>query len=646
MYCSTVGNDGSRRAHYTTRLIDATDSGKNNLWEVFLHGMERANAVPDFLGRQVDGRYEFITYRQVRDNTITLVRALDFLGYKIQEKIGIFSVNSPEWVIVDLTCNAGNYVSVPMYPTLNDESLIHIINQTEMRCIFTTGDKSSRLLNIIQQGSARSLELIVVMDDTATDEPELHSDLDVVVVNMRTFIKTSVEKEDSFRYGDIAHHEDVATICYTSGTTGLPKGVILTHGNILAELAALSEAANRGCLFDARVDDYHISYLPLSHIFERVMVAFITNAGGKIGFYRNAGATTEERASALLDDIARLKPTIFVSVPRVYNRIYNKILSTVERKGTITRMLFERAVKKKTTNLKTKGVVTHPFWDSVVFSTIKESLGGRVRIMVTGSAPIASQVVDFLRIAFGVEFYEGYGQTETTAALSATLKHEVEGGNVGVPIPCCEVKLVDVADMGYFTTDKPFPRGEIYARGNQVFPGYYKDHQKTVESFASDGWYKTGDIGMWDSKGRLVVVDRLKCIFKLAQGEYVAPEKVENCMTTFCDLVANILVTGDSLHDYPVAIVVPKHVEGKSLNKEYKDEILKEMSNVGRSNGLKGYEIPRQVTLVEEFPDHLWTPTYKLKRNVARNHFADQVQSLYREEDEASTARSATYLPS
>lgn len=200
--------------------------------------------------------------------------------------------------------------------------------------------------------------------------------------------------------------------------------------------------------------------------------------------------------------------------------------------------------------------VHHTLFDFLVFKKVRERLGGRIRALVTGGAPLATEVIEFLRIAFSCDVFEGYGQTETCAAGTITAPGDYSLGHVGPPFPCCEVKLIDVAEMSYLTSDKPFPRGEICFRGHNVFRQYYKDPQKTKETVDANGWCHTGDIGMFDAQGRTRIIDRKKNIFKLAQGEYISPERIENIYANN-EFVAQAFVYGDSLQATLVAIIVP-----------------------------------------------------------------------------------------
>jgi len=630
--------------------VSSRDSNVNNLWENFLLGASSGDG--DYLGKrslQQDSHYTWETYGQIKTRALALSNVMVSMGFEENENIGIFSINTPEWVVVDLALAASKLVSVPMYSTFGEEAMCHIISKTQMKVIFASGSKSRDIMQL-PLDQIPTIEVIIVMDDDVPRGEEMETYRSAYDNKIPKFISISDFTanwntfDDKFT-GRTASPEDLATICYTSGTTGLPKGVMLTHGNILSELAALELSAKNGNLFTPSTEDIHISYLPLAHIFERVMIAFITRAGGKIGFFR--GILGERASEKLMEDICELKPTIFISVPRVYNRLYEKVMLTVEEQGGLSRFLFEHATKKKLRMLKERSKTTDFIWDKLIFSKLRERLGGRVRVMVTGSAPLAPKVMDFLRIAFNAEVYEGYGQTETSAGLSATTKGDIESGHVGMPLLCCEIKLLDIPELKYTNNDKPYPRGEILVKGNQVFKGYYKDDEKTKEAFTEDGWYRTGDVGSIDEKGRIRIIDRQKCIFKLSQGEYVAPEKVETIISTYCDAVSQIFVTGDSEESYVVAIVVPStehfsiKMDWSGLNRNHNatminmgnnthDYILKEIKRVGKENGLNGYEIPQKIKLIDEpFSEDLMTPTFKLKRNVARDYFADSIKQLY-----------------
>ena len=329
-----------------------------------------------------------------------------------------------------------------------------------------------------------------------------------------------------FAYNSFASNS--SHIVTNTGTTGLPKGAVLTHKNLLSFAAAANELMKRGEVYQFTKEDSYLSYLPLAHVFERVVVVTLIYAGGQVGFYQ--GDTLK-----LLDDVAELKPTIFASVPRLYNRIYDKVMAGVANASFVASFLFKTAYASKKSNLAT-GSVTHPIWDRLVFAKVRAKLGGRVKMMMSGAAPISPDVMDFLRICFSATVQEGYGQTETAAGMTLTVAQDVTSGHVGVPFPNCEVKLIDLPEMGYTSADKPFPRGEICSRGNNIFREYYKQADKTAETIDKDGWCHSGDVGQWDAQGRLQIIDRVKNMFKLAQGEYVAAERIETIVWQSCEM--------------------------------------------------------------------------------------------------------------
>ncbi|KAJ3106374.1 hypothetical protein HK100_003736, partial [Physocladia obscura] len=356
----------------------------------------------------------------------------------------------------------------------------------------------------------------------------------------------------------------------------------------------------------------------------------------------------------LFDDTFELAPTIFPGVPRIFNRIYDKVKHSLRGPNTssIASALFARAYAEKQLNLRSAGIVTHSFWDWLVLQGIREKLGGRVRIMLTGAAPISQSVLDFLRICFSCHVYEGYGLTETCSSLTVTDISDSTPNQVGAPVPGSEVKLVDVPEMNYFASGKHFnkAKGEICVRGPQVFKGYYKRLEETDEVLDSEGWFHTGDIGAWDSLGRLKIIDRKKSIFKLSQGEYVCPEKIETVLKR-CETISQCFIYGSSLKSFLVAVVVPEHnnfmvwatLKQGFYHKSFPDlckdrdirkAFLKVLDEHGRSHGLKGFENVRGVYLESDMnaftvEKGLLTPTFKLKRFAAREYYERVLEEMY-----------------
>uniref|UniRef100_A0A4W5RF79 Arachidonate--CoA ligase n=1 Tax=Hucho hucho TaxID=62062 RepID=A0A4W5RF79_9TELE len=350
---------------------------------------------------------------------------------------------------------------------------------------------------------------------------------------------------------------------------------------------------------------------------------------------------TEGDIRLLMDDLKTLQPTVFPVVPRLLNRMFDKIFG--QANTPLKRWLLVFASRRKHAEMMNGVVRKDSLWDKLIFQKVQNNLGGRVRLMITGAAPVSPTVLTFLRAALGCQFYEGYGQTECTAGCTMSVPGDWTAGHVGAPLPCNYVKLADVTEMNYFAANG---EGEVCVKGPNVFKGYLNDPEKTKEALDQDGWLHTGDIGKWLPNGVLKVVDRKKHIFKLAQGEYVAPEKVENIYIR-SDPVAQIFVHGDSLQACLVGIVVPdpdflpgwakkKGIEGSYLemcaSKELKNAILEDILRLGKEGGLKSFEQVRDISLHTEMfsvQNGLLTPTLKAKRTDLRSHFREQIDLLY-----------------
>ncbi|KAF9948701.1 Long chain acyl-CoA synthetase 7 peroxisomal [Mortierella alpina] len=627
------------------KLVQSYQSFKGNaaittLYENFLEGVQRSEG-GEFLGHRpivdnVAQPYEWLSYSRVQERVANFGAGLIRLGLKVDSNFGIFSINRPEWTMSELAGYMYNFTSVPLYDTLGVSAIEFIVNQTEMDTIIASADKATILLNM--KSTLPTLKNIVVMgsleDALVVEGKEM---------NIHIVAWTEVER-DGFNNPAPANPptpDDVATICYTSGTTGTPKGAILTHKNFVAGLGSFHMMAKHQKFFIPSAADTHISYLPLAHVFERLSQAVMISGAARIGYYQ--GDTLK-----LLDDVAVLQPTIFASVPRLFNRIYDKVLAGVKAKGGLAAFLFNRAFESKKANLR-RGILEHAIWDRLVFGAIRARLGGKVKHIVSGSAPIAPDVMDFLRICFSADVYEGYGQTEQAAGLCMSYRGDLTSGQVGPPQLCVEVKLRDVPDMHYTSQDKPRPRGEIMLRGHSVFKGYYKAPKQTEETLDAQGWASTGDIGEWDEYGRLVVIDRVKNIFKLAQGEYIAPEKIEAVLAKHY-LVAQVFVYGDPLQATLVGVVVPdaetlkpwaddNKLGGKSYEElcaepAVKETLLQELKEFGRENDLKGFEILKNIHVTAEqfsIENDLLTPTFKLKRHTAKEKYLTEIELMYSE---------------
>lgn len=341
--------------------------------------------------------------------------ALIGLGINSNQAVGLFSINREEWCITEQACFAAGLVTVPLYDTLGNDAIAYICEQTEMEIIFTSRDKLKLLTGML--GNIKHVKRIVCFDALSAEESGKYSEaLERANVELIFFGDLLNSSQAEFEPRP-PRPEDLCTICYTSGTTGMPKGVMLPHIALLADASACLALCGYGpngfapeqrSLFELRSTDVHISYLPLAHIFERIVMTALMTVGAGIGFYQ--GDTLK-----LMEDIAALRPTIFVSVPRLFNKVYDKVLAGVKEKSTFKQMLFNWGYNAKLENLRENGELKHWIWDEVVFKPIRNLLGGRVRAMLSGSAPIAPEVMEFLRVCFSCEVYEGYGQTETSA---------------------------------------------------------------------------------------------------------------------------------------------------------------------------------------------------------------------------------------
>ncbi|KAJ8521466.1 hypothetical protein ON010_g17818 [Phytophthora cinnamomi] len=349
-----------------------------------------------------------------------------------------------------------------------------------------------------------------------------------------------------------------------------------------------------------------------------------------------------------MEDLVELQPTVFVSVPRLFNRVYDKITQGVAAAGGLKKILFDRALAAKLAGLP-EGHKTHALWDALVFSKVRLALGGRVRLIFSGSAPLSAEVKEFMKVVFCCDVAEGYGLSETAAAVTVGSVDMPMGSHVGCPLIYGQVQLEDVPEMGYTSRDKPRPRGEILVRGPMIFSGYYKEPEKTREAIDERGWFHTGDIGCWNADGTLSIIDRKKNIFKLAQGEYVAAEKIENIYAK-SKYVAQIFAYGDSLQSCLVGIVVPdpetaeawareKGLSGadastaKVVNHpEFQNVVLADMARVAKEAQLRGFEFVKSVYFHPEpfsLEQGLITPTFKLKRPQLKAHFQQQINKLY-----------------
>ncbi|XP_048851563.1 long-chain-fatty-acid--CoA ligase 1a [Brienomyrus brachyistius] len=613
------------------KLITNIYSDMTTMYEVFLRGKRVSNNGPCLGSRKPNQPYQWLSYQEVADRAEFLGSALLHRGHsKARDKfVGIFCQNRPEWTIAELACNTYSLVAVPLYDTLGTDAIGYIIDKATISTVLCDVPDKVRLILDCVSGIEHSVKTLIVIEPF---------DGDLVAKGRKCGIEiVSLKEMESM---GMANHkaplppkpEDLAIICFTSGTTGNPKGAMLTHGNIVSNCSAFIRTTQEQLHLNR--DDVLISFLPLAHMFERVVEGVCLSYGARIGYFQGD-------IRLLMDDLKTLRPTVFPVVPRLLNRMFDRIFG--QANTPLKRWLLDFASRRKEAELRSGVVRKDSMWDRLIFSKVQASLGGRVRLMITGAAPVSPTVLTFLRAALGCQFYEGYGQTECTAGCTLSLPGDWTAGHVGAPLPCNLVKLVDVPDMNYFAAKG---EGEVCIKGPNVFQGYLKDPEKTAETIDKDGWVHTGDIGKWLPNGTLKIVDRKKHIFKLAQGEYIAPEKIENIYIR-SDPVAQAFVHGDSLQACLVAIIVPdpdflpdwarkRGIEGSYTelcrNQEVKNAILEDIMRLGREAGLKSFEQVKDIVLHPEMfsiQNGLLTPTLKAKRAELRSYFREQIEQLY-----------------
>ncbi|KFV74705.1 Long-chain-fatty-acid--CoA ligase 5 [Dryobates pubescens] len=625
---------GARRSALLTdnKLVSYYFEDAKTLYEVFQRGMH-VSGNGNCLGyRKPKQPYQWLTYKQVLDRAQYLGSGLLQKGCKPSPDhfIGIFAQNRPEWIISEYACYTYSMVAVPLYDTLGQDAIVHIVNQADISIVVCDKpEKAKILLENCEQRKTPKLKIVILMD---LFDKELKDRGTKVGVEILALQEVEELGKNNIREPVPPKPEDLSVVCFTSGTTGNPKGAMLTHENIVSDAAAFLRATENSV--EITSSDISISYLPLAHMFERVVQTVAYSCGGKIGFFQGD-------IRLLTDDVMTLKPTVFPVVPRLLNRIYDKIQSGA--KTPVKRCILNLAVMMKTAEIKQGIFRNDSIWDQLVFKKVQKTMGGRVRLMVTGAAPISPSVLTFLRTTLGCQIFEGYGQTECSAGCTFSMPGDFTAGHVGSPLACNIIKLEDVEEMNYFSSNN---EGEVCIKGPNVFKGYLKEPEKTAEAIDKDGWLHTGDIGKWLPNGTLKIIDRKKNIFKLAQGEYIAPEKIENVYVGSLP-VAQVFVHGESLRSCLIGIVVPDpetlpefaaklgvkgSYEEMCKNPAIKKAILEDMIRLGKEAGLKSFEQVKDLYIHTEMfsiENGLLTPTLKAKRADLAKFFQKEIEALY-----------------
>jgi len=532
----------------------------------------------------------------------------------------------------DLACMSQALYTVSLYDTLGPSAVEYIINHAQLSCIAVSLPHIPTVLKL--KPRLPSLKIIISLDPLEDGDRPGHSKYDVLTamasdMEVRIYSMQQIEALGKSLGSPVYHvpsPSDIITINYTSGTTGPPKGVVLTH------YAAVAATGTALTLMPGGPSDVYCSYLPLAHIFERLSEHGALWLGAAIGYFHGD-------ILALVDDLKLLRPTGFISVPRLYNRFGGAVRAATTAQPGVKGALARHIVSTKTAALQhpdsPDATNKHAIYDRIWGRKVASALGlDRARTMVSGSAPLDPSLQTFLRVVFGNRLAQGYGLTETYACGLVQIEGDLSVGTCGAVVPSNEICLANMPDMEYLVTDQPQPRGELILRGPTLFSGYYKNKEETEKCMLPDGWFRTGDIATVDSRGRFKIIDRVKNVLKLAQGEYISPERIENVYLSHLNFLAQAYVHGDSVQTFLVALfgVMPEmfapfasKVLGRTIaatdlqavaaackNAKVRAAVVKEMDKVGKKNNFAGYERVRNCYLYLEpftIDNELLTPT-------------------------------------
>uniref|UniRef100_A0A4W3JK95 long-chain-fatty-acid--CoA ligase n=1 Tax=Callorhinchus milii TaxID=7868 RepID=A0A4W3JK95_CALMI len=573
------------------------------------------------------GEYKWINYEEVSQRVTLFGSGLSSLGLKANHMIAIFCETRAEWMIAAQACFKYNFPLVTLYATLGEDSVAYGLNESEVTHLITSVDLiDTKLKNVLPK--INKLKYLIYVDKktiSTSGYPE----------KLRIHSMTCVEELGSKPENLNAHLNsptptDLAVVMYTSGSTGHPKGVMINHSNLIA---GMTGQCQRIPWLGPR--DTYIGYLPLAHVLELTAEISCVAYGCRIGYSSPQTLSDQVSSGDLLDVI------------EIMDRIYKNVMSKVQEMSYVQRTLFKLGYDYKLDQIK-RGYDA-PLCNLLLFKKVKALLGGNVRMMLSGGAPLSPQTQRFMNVCFCCPVGQGYGLTETCGAGSITEVLDYSTGRVGAPLICCEIKLRDWEEGGYTCKDHPNPRGEILVGGPNVAMGYFKMNKSNDDFFldsVGQRWFCTGDVGEFHPDGCLQIIDRKKDLVKLQAGEYVSLGKVESALKS-CSLIDNICAYANSEQSYVISFVVPnqkkltilaeqKGIEGvwEELcnNKVMEAEVLREIKEAAQSSKLEKFEVPMKVRLSPE----PWTPetglvtdAFKLKRKELKNHYLNDIERMY-----------------
>jgi long-chain acyl-CoA synthetase len=590
------------------------------LTKLFFDAVSKFNR-PDALQVKVAGAYKPISHSEVADRVRHAARGLASLGVRRGDRVGILSENRPEWAIADFACLTAGLTDVPIYPTLPADQIAYILKDSGAVAIFVSNKEQAEKIRQIRS-QVPALKTVIGFDDVPGLANMSMADLEKRGAEGETSGSIATYREDAL----LVKPDDLATIIYTSGTTGEPKGVMLSHDNIYSNV----EASRKAIPFEGK--DVGLSFLPLSHIFERM-------AGHYMMFATGTSIAYAESIDTVAANMGEVRPTLVLSVPRLYEKMYARILETALTGGFLKKKIFfwargvaDRWATEKLSGKEPGGLlgIQYGIAQKLVFSKLKTRTGGRLRYFVSGGAPLSPDINKFFYAA-GLEILEGYGLTETSPVIAVNTPDNFRIGTVGKPIDGVEVMIAG--------------DGEIMTRGPHVMKGYYNKPEATRESIEPDGWFHTGDIGELRD-GFLAITDRKKDIIVTAGGKNIAPQPLENKVKTN-KYVAQAVMLGDK-RKFPSMLIVPNFDQLERWAKErniiwtdraqllrmptiqakMEQEVNQELA------GAAHFELPKKIGLIEHdfsIEKGELTPTQKVKRRAIDKNYKKLIDSLYDE---------------
>ncbi|XP_058060499.1 fatty acid CoA ligase Acsl3 isoform X1 [Anopheles bellator] len=585
------------------------------------------------------GDYMWRNFIETEHAAACFGRGLRELGQQPKQNIVIFAETRAEWMIAAHGCFKQNMPVVTIYATLGDDGVAHGINETEVTTVITSHELLPKFKTVLSV--TPNVKKIIFMEDQLhpTETTGFKEGVEII-----PFSKVIEKGSTSKIPGSSPTADDTAIIMYTSGSTGTPKGVLLSHANCIGTMKNFCD------IFKIYPDDVLIGFLPLAHVFELLAESVCLLTGVPIGY--STPLTLIDSSSKVMKgskgDASVLRPTCMTSVPLILDRISKGINDKVNAEAPMKKAFFKFAYNYKS-KWCARGFQT-PLLDKILFKKIAKLLGGRIRSILSGGAPLAPDTHEQIKLCLCVDVIQGYGLTETTAGAAVMDKWEMEYSRVGAPSSSNDIRLINWEEGNYRVTNKPYPQGEIVVGGTTVSKGYYKLPGKTEEEFfEEDGqrWFRTGDVGEVHPDGALKIIDRKKDLVKLQAGEYVSLGKVESELKT-CPVVENICVYGDSTKQYTVSLIVPnpKHLEDIAerldirgvefealcANPKVEKAVLQELAEHGRKCKLHRSEIPAAVHLCKD----IWTPdmglvtaAFKLKRKDIQERYQAEINKMY-----------------